>query len=344
MKKWHPLLFLILTALAILACNLSVSNSATPSSSLISVDPEESDSVRSTSGPESTSMSAQGEPVPATIPKIATIHHSPYSSTGTANQAPAVASSTTVAPIVAQPPQPSISYFRSSDEQAEPGDTVTVEWMTSNAITVTLWHLAPTGQFGRYWDVPKSGSFDYIIDLNERNYSRFALFASIDADNSEMATLSILLNCPDDWFFSQAPDICPAFQALSSAGAVQQFESGFMIWIEEEEHIYVLFDDSGSPGWNTYVDQWDPSDPDRDPTLLPPDDLYQPVRGFGRVWREEPGVRDRLGWAVNEEQGYSTIIQRTSYAKYNETYILALDGGVWRLLPERSEWQKITSE
>jgi hypothetical protein len=159
-----------------------------------------------------------------------------------------------------------------------------------------------------------------------------------------MATLSISLDCPDEWFFSQAPEICPAYQALSSNSAVQSFESGYMIWVEEEDHIYVLFDDQGSPGWNAYVDQWDQGEPDRDPILVPPDGLYQPVRGFGLVWREEPGVRNRLGWAVDEEQGYLTIVQRTSYPKYNETYILASDGGIWRLLPERSNWQKIDSE
>jgi hypothetical protein len=156
-----------------------------------------------------------------------------------------------------------------------------------------------------------------------------------------MATLSIAIRCPDIWFFANGPDICPIGPALSSGGAMQRFEGGTMIWVEEEDHIYVLFEDDGSPGWNRYVDAWDPGDPDRDPTLSPADGFYQPVRGFGLVWREEPGVRDRLGWAVGEELGFTTLLQRTSYAKYNETYILAHDGSIWRLLPERSGWEMI---
>jgi len=64
------------------------------------------------------------------------------------------------------------------------------------------------------------------------------------------------------------------------------------------------------------------------------------VRGFGLLWREEPGIRDRLGWAIDNESAYETALQRTSYAKYNVTYIRAADGDIWRLQPELSGWQK----
>jgi hypothetical protein len=89
------------------------------------------------------------------------------------------------------------------------------------------------------------------------------------------------------------------------------------------------------------MDVWDESKPESDPGIVPPVGLYQPVRGFGLVWREEPGVRDRLGWAVDREVGYPTAIQRTSRYKYNATYVKALDGGVWELGPEGSKWRHI---
>jgi hypothetical protein len=114
-----------------------------------------------------------------------------------------------------------------------------------------------------------------------------------------------------------------------------------MLWNKAEDWIYVLFDDGLQPAFRTFLDKWDEGQPESDPSIVPPAGLYQPVRGFGLVWREEPGVRDRLGWAVDEEQGYPTAIQRTSRYKYNVTYIKALDGGVWELGPEGSEWQHI---
>lgn len=40
----------------------------------------------------------------------------------------------------------------------------------------------------------------------------------------------------------------------------------------------------------------------------------------------------------------STAVQRTSYFKYNHTYLKALDGDVWQLFPERSDWQKFTPD
>jgi hypothetical protein len=72
--------------------------------------------------------------------------------------------------------------------------------------------------------------------------------------------------------------------------------------------------------------------------------LYQPQRGFGLVWREEPTIRDRLGWALATESGGDTAVQRTSYYKYNHTYLKALDGNVWHLFPERSDWEKLVPD
>jgi hypothetical protein len=90
-----------------------------------------------------------------------------------------------------------------------------------------------------------------------------------------------------------------------------------------------------------YADDWNEGDPEDDPTLTPPDGLYQPVRGFGLVWRTYSEVRDRLGWAVDQEVGFDTVIQMTTRYKYNSTYIQALDGNVWHLQPELSGWEKI---
>ena len=106
-----------------------------------------------------------------------------------------------------------------------------------------MWHLAPTGQFSRFWEVGTFGSFDYEINNDERNRTTFALSAVDSSGNSEMATVAVILRCPDKWFFTNPPDICPARATLKSDGAEQSFEHGFMIWIAGEDRIYVLFDD-----------------------------------------------------------------------------------------------------
>jgi hypothetical protein len=115
-----------------------------------------------------------------------------------------------------------------------------------------------------------------------------------------------------------------------------------MLWIEKHDRIIVLYDDYlSTPKYANFQDEWDEGEPDRDPTIQPPEGLHQPIRGFGLVWRTYPEVRDRLGWAIAGEVGYNTIIQHTTRYKYNATYIRAADGNVWYLGPEGSVWEKI---
>ena len=45
------------------------------------------------------------------------------------------------------------------------------------------------------------------------------------------------------------------------------------------------------------------------PSLTPPAGLLQPDRGFGKLWREVPEVRDMLGWAVTPEFGYTSAYE-----------------------------------
>jgi hypothetical protein len=234
-----------------------------------------------------------------------------------------------------------IETFKANTEQAAPGDVITLEWETTGASEVILYHLLPTGQLGSFWEVEADGSFGYNIDPAERNHTDFLLVASSGAGETVQSTLSISLSCPNDWFFEPAPDECPSGPALTSDAAEEHFEQGTMIWVKEQDLLYVLFDDGRSPQWRAYQDEWEEGDPVDDPNLTPPAGLYQPVRGFGWLWREESGMRERLGWAVDLERAFVTAVQHTSRPKYNDTYLRALGGGVWKLAPEGSDWSKI---
>jgi hypothetical protein len=240
---------------------------------------------------------------------------------------------------------PSIVYFRANVEEADPGDTIVLEWETVGATHVTLYRIPPSQQLPQSgWDVDTTGSYTYEIPSQDRNSISFQLYASDAAETYAAASLTLPLRCPDEWFFSPPPEICPTAPIISQA-AEQHFERGVMIWIGEMNRIYVLYaDDVYSPKWEVFIDEWDESQPDRDPELTPPDGLYQPVRGFGLVWRQNPRVRERLGWATDQEMGFETIVQYTTLFKYNSTYIRALDGNVWYLGPERSFWEKLVVE
>jgi hypothetical protein len=80
--------------------------------------------------------------------------------------------------------------------------------------------------------------------------------------------------------------------------------------------------------------------PETDPAFDPPagSGFYQPKRGFGRVWREQPGVRERLGWATDPEFGFDMSVQRTARVGGNVLYLEALHEGTWALGPNGGPW------
>ncbi len=352
MNKGQAIVVMVILGSLMAAC---VFGDSTPEPTQIEIPP----TLTETAGPDDLQQDGQEETLPP--PETAEPSPTPQATPTTAPVAVATATldkglpdQTAVPADTSTPvPQPGstaeepadggalISSFRANVDIANPGDQITLSWSTTGAITVTLWKLAPTGQLSDFWDVEPVGSYDYQIGVQEHNFTKFALFAAGASGDSQMASLTVILRCQAEWFFEGAPDICPASSPLESAAAEQRFEGGTMIWVAQEDLIYVLFNDSTPISWNAYPDEWDPGEPDRDPDLFPPSSLFQPVRGFGLVWREQSGVRERLGWAVSEEQSYNTEVQRTSYAKYNETYIRALDGAIWLLEPERSGWEKI---
>lgn len=246
-------------------------------------------------------------------------------------------------PVIQKPyAPPEVVIFKVEPTITDPGETVTLIWQTTHAPIVVLYHMLPTLQLGTFWEVGPSGSMTYTIAESARNVDRFALYVG-NEDEGFFADASVTLRCPYDWFFANAPDICAQDAAIISPAAEQPFEHGWMIWVQEEDAIYVLYNDTGyTTRWDRFTDEWDEGEPIDDPSLTPPPGLSQPQRGFGLVWREQPLVRDRLGWALTPEMGYTTAVQRTSYPKYNETYLQAYDSLIWRLLAERSGWEKIS--
>lgn len=93
--------------------------------------------------------------------------------------------------------------------------------------------------------------------------------------------------------------------------AEQLFEHGRMFWLEPNREIWVLIiTEEGRGTWSVYQDTWTEGvDPASDETIVPPDDMLQPVRGFGKLWRTVPNLRESLGWAVSQEFGYLSDYQ-----------------------------------
>lgn len=100
------------------------------------------------------------------------------------------------------------------------------------------------------------------------------------------------------------PEIFPTNTVAQVQIAEQVFEHGRMFWIRHTRQIWVMVNvppDAPGGDWFCYNDTFEEGEPEIDPSLVPPEGLYQPRRGFGKLWRNRPELKSALGWAVTPE-------------------------------------------
>lgn len=104
---------------------------------------------------------------------------------------------------------------------------------------------------------------------------------------------------------------CPLASApIPVSGAHQSYQNGLMLWVSSvgvapQPAIYALLNDGTYQRLNdTFVEGVDPESVGSQP----PEGLLEPRRGFGKAWRENPSVRDRIGWASSPETPTGTQV------------------------------------
>ncbi len=103
----------------------------------------------------------------------------------------------------------------------------------------------------------------------------------------------------------------------------QVFERGRMIWFRDTRRVAVLIGDDVDPTsgeWLCFRDTFQEGEPEFLPTFQPPAgitttsqftdaSIQQPIRGFGKIWRENSDIRERLGWALTSEIEHSAVYE-----------------------------------
>lgn len=106
----------------------------------------------------------------------------------------------------------------------------------------------------------------------------------------------------------------PSEPAIQAPGAYLAFERGAMIWRGDTRGVWVLC--NGSPSAGTRVrgfgDTWQEGE-DPGGGLGPGPGLFEPKRGFGKIWRENPEVRQCLGYATSPDETAYTLNQQRFY-------------------------------
>lgn len=192
-------------------------------------------------------------------------------------------------------------------------------------------------RFIPWWQLPLSGTM--TIELGQTLFRDPGISLTVSGPQNEdgtpgeqaSETITIPWECEHEYFFAPAPQRCPRDAAVSPAAAQQEFEGGRMIWLQPEHKIIVLFDHtiagSDAPQMRVYDDTWVEGEPESDPEIEAPEDRLQPVRGFGKVWRENLEVRERLGWALGPESAYATTWQFEFNESIGTTSYLQLHSG-----------------
>ncbi len=209
-------------------------------------------------------------------------------------------------------------------QDVDSGKRITFSW---SAAGVSARIVSGTRQrLQEWWVVPLSGTLTVEVRGTTYRNPDFTLEVCdspvcYSGDESlQMISKSVQIEwaCRLDYFFTPAPRRCPLRPVTFSWAAEQRFEHGRMIWLEYNDTIYVFYDDGPTcypqhypgPGhFERFEDTWTSDEPESDPTILPPQGLYQPIRGFGKVWRENQRVQEQLGWAIAPEQGFEGALQ-----------------------------------
>jgi hypothetical protein len=118
----------------------------------------------------------------------------------------------------------------------------------------------------------------------------------------------------------------------------------------------LCFDDTYLEGEPESLPELDPPADATTESRFPNAQIQQPIRGFGKVWRETEGLRERLGWALAPEVEINTrrdylaggVVDETDtyvpapgefrlFSFYNETFVFIeselnapCPSGTWR--------------
>jgi len=121
----------------------------------------------------------------------------------------------------------------------------------------------------------------------------------------------------------------------SSWCAEEHMQGGILFYRQDIKRIYALRADGT---WRSYADTWDESMPSSW-GYHPPAGLYEPVRGFGKLWREQlSGPSGPFGWGTDQERGFTGLAQtfeRGLMLENEQRQIYVLYGnGTWQQYPD----------
>jgi hypothetical protein len=236
---------------------------------------------------------------------------------------------------------PVIHSFTADRTTIVEGETVNVIWQATGGTDASIMWMGSAGMMDGIGNLNPDGG---TISINPKSGS--VILRVTNSQGTTEATLILTIMCANAWVPELAAEmqgVCPKPAEIGWA-AQQPFEHGFMLWLEPSQTIYVFFENYSGHSYRSYIDTFKESDPESDPSLVPPAGLLQPIRGFGLVWRTNPEVHDYLGWATAPESGFETWRQSyQGFGMHNITiWVKDINQTIYELDPMGSVWEVYT--
>jgi len=237
-------------------------------------------------------------------------------------------------------PRPKINYFVSFPTSASPGETVLLFWSTADATSAAVTRILEGGKRGKSFSVSVEGSITITVDAQDRNQEY--LLSITNGIMTVTKSLTIEVKCDLPWFFVPFPDTgCQDGDPSFGAGSVVNFERGKMAWIGPLNQIVVLFSDAPTrPAWLMISNPFQDGMPEDDGSISAPEGLRVPRRGFLYVWRDTPGLAERIGFALDDETPYG-IIYAFERGEDRRLYFSDPASAVIGLAPNGVGWQVV---
>ena len=240
---------------------------------------------------------------------------------------------------VFNPNAPRIEFFTSDPLAVEPGDEVTLFWSSRGVNNAVIYRLEDDDTRSQVYNVGPDGNLVIDTNASERGALRFVLSVG-QGTNIDEEIMVIPFECPVEWFFIPSPDDCPNTAPIPSRIVDIPMERGRMIFIEDTNTVYALFNDGQLPAWLSFDNRYDPDvHPFREEDAPP--EFIQPTAELGFVWRNDGDVRTRLGLGLQESLEVNGFFQTSPVGRNNSMlYITGANGVVVQIPPNtNSQWQ-----
>ena len=234
-----------------------------------------------------------------------------------------------------------IEYFTTDSEFVTPGENVTLFWSVEGVDRARIFRVDETGERLSRWDVMGEGQLTVATRPQDRDVARFLLTAQIGATEIEQL---LQIRCAAWICGSLTRRRMPAqpHRRDHHAGRAD-LRARRMVWVECWTGC-TLSSKTVATGCGDVSRRVQRGRPGARRVAVPPPGLEQPIRGFGLVWRSNPRVQDRLGWATSPEVPFEGMMQSDSADLGLGTLYLRLrDGGILALDARTNEWDVLVA-